>query len=477
MTGILDSQPDTFYFNAFGYSGKFILDWNTNKFICISDPNIKIISPSYNSSGSNVNNAPFTFFIIVPDGHKFRFDLKVKTKINRAYGINPSGGGISTPIDLTNHEGYSSRSYKLKEITTNKGEIINFNYEETSVSKNFPNVNLNKKNFTPMVGSNYVPNQIGVSTYYFATEQPFSYLSSITYGDTEIKFITSNRIDLKESKKLDKIQIKYNNSVVNEFNFNYAYFIGNPNGYNWDSFLNYKYYNTGKTSNELTHRLKLTSFNEQTLKPYIFNYNTIQLPKKTSYATDYWGFYNGQLDNNSFFPNIYRFNIERGNTFYLNFEDNNKSPDIDFCKAATLETITYPSGGYTDYNYELHSFDNYVTPPKEQGSLESFNISSGDGNPSTKAYQFVISEGGGTIFKGGALLSTRGCNFADLYDNTFIRIEHFKPSLIPLIKNIMDNSGYNIMYAVQNRVNELNPPVTFPLTFDPSISGNTNFRF
>ncbi len=37
--------------------------------------------------------------------------------------------------------------------------------------------------------------------------------------------------------------------------------------------------------------------------------------------------------------------------------------------------------------------------------------------------------------------------------------------------------GGTVLNAVQDRVNQLNPPVTLPPAIDPSILGNFDFRF
>jgi hypothetical protein len=370
--GLKDTQPDIFYFNALGYSGKFILDWSTNDFVCLTDKRIKIEDPS--TSGED--HRPFRFKISVPEGHKFTFELMEETNINVNAASGPNGPVFSY-VQVVNEK--SSRVYKLKTIVTNLGETVELNYNTTPISKNFPSINLTSRYYEHDSG-NMNMNNAGFTTSYLATEQPFSYLSSIIYKDLRVRFLTSERIDLKEALKLDRIEIqrKVNNVVYNTeraFDFDYEYFTSNDEGNNWDNNLNYNNYNSNKTNNEITHRLKLNFFKEEgtNSKPYTFTYNNILLPKKTSYATDYWVQFNGQFENTSFFPNIQRFNLERLNPLYLS--NNNKSANEYFAKASILEEITYPTGGKTKYEYELNSFNNHIAPAIDQEEDKYFQIS------------------------------------------------------------------------------------------------------
>lgn len=484
IAGTLDTEPDVFYFNAAGYSGKFTLNWNTNQFVCLTDKNIKIASGSVNNY--DLSN---TFIITVPDGHRFQFTLIDNTIITASSTNDASSGPIVSYIDPI--EEVSSRVYKLTNIITSKADVIDFEYEKSqkningvisdAVSKNYPYISeviRNEVSTGPETGTGtgYVnsisinPNSLVASgiesptsnpyvnafmTSYTATSQTYSYLKKIRYNGQLIEFITSSRQDLKEAKKLDQIIVSYR-GTVKTFNFNYDYFIGNNQGNNWNSFLTFgeiNPYTCDKTADEISKRLKLLSFNEIDQKPYIFDYNTQSLPLKTSYDLDYWGFYNGMHHNVSFVPNIYRFNIERNSFDYYHLQNNNNSPVLSYCKAATLEKITYPTGGSTVFEYELNTFNNYKVPPASQGNLVQFNIATNSTNP-YHTMETVLIEGGNTIFNVYGLLSVHGCfpQYPDAYSNCYFRVTHFKKELLTWIKNdpIMNQQlqTYGINYVL-----------------------------
>ncbi len=82
--------------------------------------------------------------------------------------------------------------------------------------------------------------------------------------------------------------------------------------------------------------------------PYIFSYfDQYPLPAVNSFAMDYWGFYNGQTENTTLIPEI-----KVNETVY--HSPANRKPDISYMKLGTLSSITYPTGGSTRFDYEPH---------------------------------------------------------------------------------------------------------------------------
>ncbi|WP_299189854.1 RHS repeat domain-containing protein [uncultured Aquimarina sp.] len=401
LNGEKDFEPDLFKFNFLGYSGEFLLNWETGVFECLSDNKIKI---------EQLNNG---FRIIVPEGHIFEFELLEES----VFVVSESVPSSSSNVDLIFRNEKASRTYKIKDIYTNKNDHIHYSYEVTAPIKNYINANRSHTSY-----DSQDPNIPGVAYAFYGvkyspstslsvtmTEQPLSYVSEIRFNNGKVVFNTSNRIDLVGAKKLD--QIKVMRKVAEEsyidfksFDFDYNYFVGHSNGSDLsDNIWVYETHMNHKTPEEFTHRLKLNSITEQGKNPYIFDYyEEQQLPKKTSLATDYWGYYNGYLNNESMFPNIYRFNKEIGYTYYQDHVNNNKSPRENYCKTYVLENITFPTKGYTAFTYELNSFENEPIPDFEDGytrtsgpyfgaGLRIKEINTFDHNNSkklTKAYEY-----------------------------------------------------------------------------------------
>jgi len=448
--GIWDSEPDRFTFNFLNYSGEFIMDWDTAQFTCITDKRMKIISDYINP---DVSGSPFYFTIITPDGNRFFFQLKEETQTNSNSSIS-ANGGVPVAIQLQNGIERTSRVFKLIRIITTNAEVIEFNYSQTASSKNLPYISQKYTTWDAISFNAPLDVVNGMTTTYTATEQSYNYLSSITFTGGEVRFITSSRTDLKEAKKLDRVEVYAATSLIQSFSFAYDYFNAHTSGTNWDQYLNYNNYSVGKTASELTQRLKLLSMTETGKPAFTFQYNTEQLPKKTSYATDYWGYYSGYLTNDSFLENIYRFNVLRDKESYLFGDDNNKSPSLQHTKAAVLERINYPTGGFTNLEYELNSFDNYKVPVKEQGPRKAVSINTRNfgGFPTTQA---VISTGGNTIFEGSAAFSRRGCTDPNAYSQFYAKILRFDASILPLVQSGSNGMVYEL-YA-QGFIDGTNP--------------------
>ena len=201
------------------------------------------------------------------------------------------------------------------------------------------------------------------------------YLQFITYNHNTVSFVTSARTDWNNALKLDSIIVRNSSQqTVKHIAFNYSYFQSSYAGRGFNPMSV-----NGKTVTELTNRLRLDSIKNQD-DIYSFSYNSTTLPPKNSYAVDYWGYYNGKINNHSLLPDTRDFD----STYYItNFgsvlakDSVVKYADPTYCKAGVLETIQYPTGGFTKFRYSLNCFNNYQVPnnPKFQGS----NLYYGDG--------------------------------------------------------------------------------------------------
>jgi YD repeat-containing protein len=79
------------------------------------------------------------------------------------------------------------------------------------------------------------------------------------------------------------------------------------------------------------------------------------LPKKNSFAVDYWGYFNGSNNINGFL-NL----TVLGYPQFTENDSNNFNSNLNYAKANILEKIIYPTKGYTKFEYELNEFDNLI---------------------------------------------------------------------------------------------------------------------
>ncbi len=366
-------RPDVFYFSYPGNSGKFIIDYLNGNIPCVlskeENINIQIIYEENTYPGIR------GFKVITPKGviHTFDSPLEMKT----------TDGGYS---DI------STVSYNLNSTSYPNGQTIQYYYTTVNVS----NPNCNETNITPATlvngfsGSDY---ERDVS--YFSGKE--SYLDSITTSSYKVAFETSSREDVQNGKKLLKVTIDEKNSQavspVIEFSFDYSYFISNEllvNDYYWNIGIFGWPYGSGYA----TKRLKLDAIvsKNKGLEKHRHNliYNEIKLPRKDSYAVDYWGYFNGKIYNKSMIPdfnNLYYPYINgmtenrQEETTYINSIINSfglrpgsdRSYDFDYAQAAVLKGIEYPTGGYTEFKYEPNTFSEMGVKRKD-GYLPEYYI-------------------------------------------------------------------------------------------------------
>jgi hypothetical protein len=111
-------------------------------------------------------------------------------------------------------------------------------------------------------------------------------------------------------------------------------------------------------------RLKLSklAFNDakdNTIMNYTFEYNSLKLPEYNKGMEDHWGFYNGKNfwnSNRSQSQNIPDANNIPNLTSYYE----SREPNVNYAQAEILSKVFYPTGGYSEFAYELHDYSSIV---------------------------------------------------------------------------------------------------------------------
>jgi|GEM_PF-2203241 len=378
INGTYDSEPDLYFFNFGGYSGKFVLDQN----------GIAYTIPYQKINIQRIDN--YHWKITTPDGMVYSF-LSGETNLvtNLSYTYNT---GALKDITAKSTKPSFISSWNLINISSPTGHQVTFNYvpetseivSGTSESIFWPSVRTAADLSNPTLNATGTDSQIQGSR-----------LSSITYTNGSVAFNANKlRQDISQytnPNALQNIVIANGAGPVKRFVFNTDYFTTS------DAVQNFQ-----------TYRLRLNSVQEfdgpgiLSKPPYQFFYDLSQpMPSKISTSQDHWGYYNGQKNINSqgnptllptlntVFVNqikektfVAGFNYQNGGSvpttinlqsqnplfsngiLNINFNGANRSPDFNFAKIGTLNKIIYPTGGFTTFQYELHDYDlgdsNYV---------------------------------------------------------------------------------------------------------------------
>ena len=317
--GCLDTEPDEFAFQVNGYSGTMRFNWDDEYPVVISKYDFKIGNIMFESSS---NKRIIGWELIGPNGNHYFFEeTEARASLN-----------CSTPD-------YFSSWYLTKIIDPNNVYQLNIDYTEyyykIDVMKNYYiNYKWNPNN---EACANIID---GVREDIWNDESnEIYYLCKIPnriYNSTdgrEVKFVPSNndRTDIisvagSSIPMLDKIKFYDTNGDLLDY-------------------TEFNYFNQGRPLLKSIQKIGLLFQSEQ---PFIFSYDKTYFPNYNSFSVDHWGYYNGKI-NSTYIPKF-----KKGNILYA--EGANRWSELKFCKAAVLEKITYPAGGFIKYNYELNDY-------------------------------------------------------------------------------------------------------------------------
>ncbi|NRB61367.1 MAG: RHS repeat protein [Winogradskyella sp.] len=412
----VDVERDIFQASFFGHNISFYLDGNKGR--VLNNEKYKI---EYSIAQSNPNMTDvYKWKIVDPSGVTYWFEEELVTNTTSPGGTSaPStttefstktqtqyNNFIEIPQNYNPRQGFNytskSRTWKITKIVDVHGNEVLFEYEMLPTVKS-QNPSSGSIYFRKLAHSSIQQGALGESYFDGPIEnimhitsapvaeiyekESFSYnyeersiLKRILFQDAEVEFQLSNRIDLPHDKKIDTINIKRGNTTLKSIYFEYSHF------------------NENHTVDKQK-RLRLDGVNVNG-KSYSFEYNGDFMPDKNSLSFDYWGYYNG-LNNQTIHKNPFRL-IEDLNTLPIwgieplitDFNGlSNKSAHPDNCKVGMLNRIVYPTGGSTEFHYELNTFDNIYFPDydnRQNFNGNSFTIDNPQSN--SKGYGLRISK-------------------------------------------------------------------------------------
>jgi YD repeat-containing protein len=414
--GFKDGEPDLFFFNFNGYSGKFY--FRADSTVMLEGSEDIIVRANICTTCTSIERLS-GFTVITPSGEKYFFGktLDITTDIDAMEWTRtfPAGTG------LTFAEAPSSW-YLYKIESANKKDVINLYYaNEDYAYFNIATIaQTNLSTGLPSSGMSLVKQCInGVR------------LDRITYngGIHSVNFIANDslRQDLSDytltimdvdsyhadagARALKKIQIS-EGSLCKEFVFNHYYFIDNSHPILSTFEGVTSNYETSYNLHTDKKRLKLKAIQEKTcdasivLPPHEFYYyQDNEVPRTLSLGQDHWGYYNGHNENRYLIP---QFSINGGNTFYMPYYGIRDSswPEM---RAGSLREIKYPIGGRSEMVYGHHtSLGTKFIQTGTTSSTQTLVPSKWNRNLSTT---FTVSKGSICTLN----ISVNGTSYSDFY--------------------------------------------------------------
>uniref|UniRef100_UPI0025C3FCFE sugar-binding protein n=1 Tax=Flavobacterium sp. UBA7680 TaxID=1946559 RepID=UPI0025C3FCFE len=316
----VDTESDIFSFNFGKYSGKFLLN-NEGGVVLMPAQELRI---EYTLSPESIN-----FVITTPDGVKYYFDNQEITTQRVV------GGGHSIP-NITVSSWYISR------IVHPKGDEIQFTYDAAGTSYTasqsqtyrmlYPRIQYdaagNLEQYTGGLSPMYdhTISLAGKAIKSIKSTNPF-------YGEVAFNYLSTASADVTTgNNKISQITIKDKNAAeIDRINFTYT---------------------TTPNNRVFLDKIQFKDINQN----YQFEYNNRNsFPARLSLSQDHWGYYNGK-SNTNIVPALTAYELQS-----VNYNGANKDPDGNFAKIGLLTKITYPTKGYTTFDYEPNDYYGQIT--------------------------------------------------------------------------------------------------------------------
>ncbi|CAD0002216.1 hypothetical protein [Flavobacterium salmonis] len=442
--GMGDLSPDEFSFSVGNISGKFMLN-HEGKWIVQSKNNLNLkvvheIQTNYSvylGSESVIVPRSYTKFILITgDGTKYIFGDKPDAiefslpHFPREIGIDNLGDPVSSDTRGWKNSLQAS-TWHLSEIISPSGNHVTFSY---TTDFSFQQVTYSQISNGLLCGTaNFL--------YVEAINDTRKYLIKSAYLD---KIETDNGLICKFSKSISN-ELKW----IPQASSIPHVFIRQP------SYL-FRYYKldalelkvNSKTTKKIalgyieksTERLKLNKVEflslsgDQKESIYRMEYNNKPLPVYNSGHEDHWGFYNGKnywetrSATSYTMPNIAEYYESR-------------EADPNFMDAEIIKRIIYPTGGYSEFSFEPHTYSkiikqsptiilNTLTTNKIAGGLRIKKIETYDSFsnvPQVKEYFY------NTDYINGGMLSSGVLSGEPIYQETLVNNLIYKFSSSPLL--------------------------------------------
>jgi hypothetical protein len=349
--GAADGEPDLFFFNFGGYSGKFYFG-DDKVPVVLPQQDIKI---DYNYT-PGLRKSIESFVLTTPDGTRWYFGNTPATTdvdpVERTLGYSSDNG--------YGNDGKSVSAWYLnKMVSSNGNHQVTLSYEAEkysyyNVSSSPVAYDLASPNMNSINASVLGVDVSGNGSHLNKVIVEGVRLKQINFTDGMVELVPGAlRTDLsgplitlldypnEQAKALAEIKITGNGGSCKKFILTYDYF---TDATSKGAVAGAADINTDKKKLKLLQVQEASCDGAITLPPYTFDYHTETVPRSLSFSQDHWGFSNG-ADNNTLIPTITENQFEE----VSGANRDSKWPDM---RGGTLRKITYPTGGTADFEYE-----------------------------------------------------------------------------------------------------------------------------
>ncbi|MDR3046536.1 MAG: RHS repeat protein, partial [Bacteroidales bacterium] len=368
----LDHLPDKFVFNFMGYSGSFW--WEDGAFKVSSDANIEIefykdrdITIDLNFNDIDDFSKNYCAGEEQCEQHIIHFKLKTPDGFEYDFGGDSKSFEYSTPVSGTADDMVVSAWY-LTKITSPKGYVVTFNYERgNSIYNVYPHFEYIRYKDAIDCDSMRIPSPLGKKEIAGQYISPV-YLKSIKSSLYKVDFIKTDADVIGYQVPENNNSPFYNAGNINNTNNQFKLEKINISYISNGHLKKFKQFDFGYIENT-SERLKLETMQEKGIinnivndskGSYHFSYNANKLPAPFR-ESDHWGYANYASSSNTY---VLSFNLTDSPV-------KNPTNDSALFLAEILQKIEYPTGGYTEFQYEPHKYSLRFIP--SSGELKPEN--------------------------------------------------------------------------------------------------------
>jgi YD repeat-containing protein len=325
---VYDAEPDIYHFNFMGYSGTFHMSYNDKISVYNTNTNNKILKVVIQPEENNSNYPkPRTIVITTSDGYEYFFTPKEENITNSIKNI---------------------LAYKLDKIIAPNKRQVTFEYKDIYFTPYYPGYtgySTNYKLYSECFEDGITGNSENISSNaHFSPPKQSKIISSIyisgnTFIDFEYESIPIEAGTQSDSIKLSRVKVSnINQKIVKQCNFIYKQ---NPVG------KKYAYLDTINITGEGKYSMDYHNWNSQSPSP--------PANDKVCYDVDHWGYYNGRGNTSAHINDISEVDTDNNESIASYYKSHTSS-----AKYGMLSKITYPTGGYSTFEYEMHDFSKAI---------------------------------------------------------------------------------------------------------------------
>lgn len=389
-----EMEPDIYHFNFMGHSGSFIQTGDKFHVFETNDPHgeysIKI-KPTFSSDKITYW---MTMYITTGDGYVYVF------RLNRYKYLSDVWGGAFWPALIFNY-GTPTDYWMLYEVYAPNGRKMSFKY--TTGHSVAYNTN-NSEDIPGTAASVVIP-----KTEFHRNLTMKMAIKKITIDDVEILFDYKTRPSDKKAQYInyDKYYDKTSLSDASSNQYLSSIRVTKPaksmqlgipsvtvadNGLLKECTFNYRY-SLGENRVMFLQSVKISGEGTYTMDYYGM---TKRFPYHATYEVDHWGFYNGYkylkdkkdiIDDASYerYGYLNQWPLDNGyveetvtlpsDMLFSSFDFNtvqSRQLNLNCTMQGMLSKITYPTGGYTTFEYEQNEYQHLVTRDETSGNKPRF---------------------------------------------------------------------------------------------------------